>query len=348
MKWLLQCSLCMTLLVAAPAARAVSAGAAKALGTAIADIVDRVMPAVVVVRTESTGYSLAQDWMFGRVYRIPERLAGMGSGVIINKNGFILTNRHVVDGAQQIEVVLNDQTKHTARLVGEDPQTDLAVLQIDGGGNPDFPHLEAGDSDALRVGEFVMAIGSPFSLSSSVTLGIVSQKGRSIGALPYEDFIQTDAAVNRGNSGGPLVDMDGKMVGLNTIIQTTGFSEGNIGISFSIPINLAMKVAESIIQNGSWRRPWIGIVMEESAAGVSVLRIVPDSPAAQSELAEGDVILSVDGTPVRLARDVQRLIMSHVASEIVTLAIQRGGKQLELRLTAATMPTMNFMPRHHR
>lgn len=342
MKKFVHACLFALLITATATAHAVSAGAAKVMGGAIADVVDRVMPAVVVVRTETTGYRLAQDWMFGRVYRIPERLAGMGSGVIINKDGFVLTNRHVIDDAQQIEVVLNDQTKYPARLVGEDPQTDLAILHIIDAGKREFPFLEAGDSDALRVGEFVMAIGSPFSLSSSVTLGIVSQKGRSIGALPYEDFIQTDAAVNRGNSGGPLVDMDGRMVGINTIIQTSGYSDGNIGISFAIPINLAMNVARAIMHNGSWQRPWIGILMEETSEGVSVARVASQGPASNSGLRAGDVIVTVDGNRVRLAREVQRIVMNHKVGEILQMSVRRRERTIDLSLPTEAMPSLNF------
>ena len=324
-------------------ARAVSAGAAKAMGTAIADVVEDVMPAVVVVRTEATRYRLAQDWFFGRMYRIPERLAGMGSGVIITKDGYLLTNRHVVDGAQQIEVVMNSGEIYAARLVGEDPQTDLAVLKIEDAERTEFPFLQPGDSDTLRVGEFVMAIGSPFSLSSSVTLGIVSQKGRAIGALPYEDFIQTDAAVNRGNSGGPLVDMDGKLVGINTMIQTAGYSEGNIGISFAIPINLAMNVATSIMRDGNWRRPWIGIMMQEDEGGVRVGRVMPQSPAARAGLTEGDLITAIDGEAVRQPREVQRAIMNRKAGDAVAMTVQRGRRDEILNLTTEAMPAPPFL-----
>jgi serine protease Do len=323
--------------------RAVSAGVAKAMGNAVADIVERVMPAVVVVRTEATRYRIAQDWFFGRIYRIPERLAGMGSGVIISKDGYILTNRHVIDGAAQIEVVLHDGNKYSAVLVGEDPQTDIAVLHIEDAQRKEFPFLEAGDSDALRVGEFVMAIGSPFSLRSSVTLGIVSQKGRSIGALPYEDFIQTDAAVNRGNSGGPLVNVDGKWVGINTMIQTAGFSEGNIGISFAIPANLAMNVAQAIIKEGRWSRPWIGIVMEETPDGVQIGRVLPQSPAARAGLAVGDLIRAADGADVREARDVQRIIMNRKAGDPINLRVVRGKKTIDVEVTTEAMPVPPFL-----
>lgn len=322
---------------------AVSPGAAKALSTAVADIVERVMPAVVVVRTEATRYRIAQDWFFGRLYRIPERLAGLGSGVIITKDGYILTNRHVIDGASQIEVVLHDGSKYPARLIGEDPQTDLAVLHIEDEKRKEFPYLEAGDSDALRVGEFVLAIGSPFSLRSSVTIGIVSQKGRSIGALPYEDFIQTDAAVNRGNSGGPLVDFDGKWVGINTMIQTAGFSEGNIGISFAIPSKLAMNVANAIIKEGRWSRPWIGIFMDESEGSVLISRVLPQSPAARAGLREGDIILGVDNLEAREARDVQRAILNRKAGDAVKLRIRRDKKTFEVEVTTESMPAPPFL-----
>lgn len=339
-----------TLLVAATGAASagsVSPGAAKLLGQSVADVVERVMPSVVVVRTEATRYHLAQDWYYGQLYRVPERLAGLGSGVIINKEGYILTNRHVIDEAQQIEVVLNDGTKLPARLVGEDPHTDLAVLQVDTKDGRTFPALEAGDSDKLRVGELVMAIGSPFSisLSGSVTMGIVSQKGRSIGALPYEDFIQTDTAINRGNSGGPLVDMDGKVVGINTLIQTAGMSEGNIGISFAIPVNLAMNVAESLMKDGAWKRPWIGILMDGRDDGVGVARVVPDGPADRSGIREGDLITSVDDTAVREPRDVQRAIMSRRAGEKVRITLQRGQKVVIATLETESMPAPGFMYR---
>lgn len=311
---------------------------AKVMGTAIADVVERVMPSVVVVRTEATRYRVAQDWYFGRLYRIPERLAGQGSGVIISKDGYVLTNRHVIDGAQEIEVVLNDGTIHAADLVGEDFQIDLAVLRIKEPPPGGFPFLEPGDSDALRVGEFVMALGSPFSLSSSVTLGIVSQKGRAIGALPYEDFIQTDAAVNRGNSGGPLVDMDGKLVGINTMIQTAGYSEGNIGISFAIPANLAMTVAESIKKNGRWQRPWIGIRMEDAERGVLVVAVEPDSPAARAGLRPGDLLLTVGDTEARSPNEVRRAVTSGDAGQELDVRFERKGQEQVLTLKTEPLP----------
>ena len=336
MKKLLTCLLCFALL--AHRAPAASPNVAKAMGTAIADAVEKVMPAVVVVRTEATGYSLAQDWYMGRLYRIPERLAGQGSGVIISKDGYLLTNRHVIENAQQIEVVLNDGTAYPAELVGEEAQIDLAVLRIKGGPAAGFHHLEPGDSDRLRVGEFVMALGSPFSLSSSVTLGIVSQKGRAIGALPYEDFIQTDAAVNRGNSGGPLVDLDGKLVGINTMIQTSGTSEGNIGISFAIPVNLALTVAESIRKTGRWQRPWLGIRMEDAERGVLIVAVEPNSPAERAGLQPGDLLLTVKDEPATSPHDIRRAVASGSAGDQITLRYERSGKPAELSVETEPLP----------
>lgn len=328
------------LLAAAPVAYAASPGVAKAFSTEMADIVERVMPAVVVVQTEAMRSRLVQDWFFGQMYKVPERLAGQGSGVVISKDGYILTNRHVIDGAQRIQVAFSDGSQFPAELIGDDPSTDLAVLKIVSTNSPPYPHLQPGDSDALRVGEFVLALGSPFSLDSSVTLGIVSGKGRSIGAIPYgvEDFIQTDAAVNRGNSGGPLVDLDGRLIGINTLIQTSGLSEGNIGISFAIPVNLAMRVADSIIETGSWSRPWIGIRMDESPDGVAVAGVVQQSPADKAGLRLGDVIVAVNNRAVDAPIEVQRSILGQRVGEPVELRILRNGREERVKLRTEAMP----------
>ena len=181
---------------------------ARKIGEEIADAIEKVMPSVVVVRTEAIHHHISRDTFWGYLYSVPRRLVGQASGVIISKDGYVLTSNHVIQNAQEIEVVLHDGTLYSARLIGRDEATDLAVLKIDAEGIT-FAPIEAADSDEVRVGELAVAIGSPFSLSSSVTIGIISQKGRSIGLLPYEDFIQTDASINPGNSGGPLVDVEG-------------------------------------------------------------------------------------------------------------------------------------------
>lgn len=322
----------------------VSPNAARQFGDAIADVVEEVMPSVVVVRMEGRQYRYARDWYFGHMYRIPERLAGQGSGVIINKKGYVLTNNHVIDGAERVEVVLNDGTKLPAKIIGTDENTDLAVLKIEDESR-EYAPVEIGDSDALRVGEFVIALGSPFSLASSVTLGIVSQKGRSIGLLPFEDFIQTDAAVNKGNSGGPLLDADGRLVGINTVIHTSGLSDGSIGISFAIPANLAMNVADSVIKSGRWVRPWIGIYMQESDEGVRVMEVMKDSPAERGGLKSGDLIKKVDGREVAATTAVQKEIFKRGIGEAATLSVVRDGKDMELALKTEAMPAPALMLR---
>ncbi len=325
-------------------ATAATPNAARQFGNAIADVVEKTMPSVVVIRTESRQYRVARDWFFGHMYRIPEKLAGQGSGVIFNKDGYVLTNNHVIDGAESVEVVFDDGSKYPATVIGKDEHTDLAVVKIEAPGR-EFAAVDIGDSDLLRVGEFVIALGSPFSLSSSVTLGIVSQKGRSIGLLPFEDFIQTDAAVNKGNSGGPLLDVDGKLVGINTVIQTAGMSDGNIGISFAVPVNLAMNVAESIIRTGRWQRPWIGILMREVDHGVRVMDVVPDSPASRAGLQAGDVILKVDGQPIDTSAEVQRSIFKRKIGDAANLSIDRKGMEMHISITTETMPMPALMLR---
>ena len=325
-------------------AGAVSPGAAKMFGTAIADVVEKTMPSVVVIRTESRQYRVARDRYFGHMYRIPERLAGQGSGVVFSKDGYVLTNNHVIDGAETVEVVFEDGSKFPATVIGKDEHTDLAVVKIEAPGRVITP-MEIGNSDTLRVGEFVIALGSPFSLSSSVTLGIVSQKGRSIGLLPFEDFIQTDAAVNKGNSGGPLLDVDGRLVGINTVIQTAGISDGNIGISFAVPVNLAMNVAESLIRTGRWERPWIGILMREVENGVRVMEVVPDSPANRAGLIAGDIIQRVDEATVDTSSEVQRAIYKRKIGDPAKLTVDRGGTMMEINIVTETMPTPALMLR---
>ncbi|HMP89235.1 MAG TPA: trypsin-like peptidase domain-containing protein [Kiritimatiellia bacterium] len=323
---------------------AASPNAARLFGNAIADVVEKVMPSVVVVRTESRQYRVARDWFFGHTHRIPETLVGQGSGVIISREGYLLTNNHVIEGAQSVEVVLNDGTKLPAKIIGRDHHTDLAVLKIEAS-DREFPPVEIGDSDALRVGEFVIALGSPFSLASSVTLGIVSQKGRSIGLLPFEDFIQTDAAVNRGNSGGPLLDVDGRLVGINTVIQTSGLSKGNIGISFAVPVNLAVNVSESIIRSGRWERPWIGIYMQETDKGVRVRDVVANSPASRGGLMQGDIITQVDRRNVQKINEIQKAIFTRKIGDPATIEVVRGNDKLDLELITETMPIPELIMR---
>lgn len=341
--------------LAAGAASAPAAGssAAKQFGNDVADVVERVMPCVVVVRTEAVVVRAARDLFFGTLYGIPERLAGQGSGVIIRSDGHILTSGHVIEGADEIEVALPDGTQYPAALVGRDPATDLAVLKIRAPEDVRFPALEFGDSDRLRVGEFVIALGSPFSLNSSVTLGIVSQKGRSVGRLPYEDFIQTDASINPGNSGGPLVDLDGRLVGINAMIQTgSPLVQGNIGIGFAVPANLARQVADQLIERKVVERPWLGVQLQQveqsmkgrgpvgREPGVVIGAVYPNTPAARVGLKEGDLVVKVNGVAVSSPREVQRQVFKGRVGDPVRLEVRRDGRKTEFEVVTDRMPNL--------
>jgi serine protease Do len=338
----------LTIAAAAPLSAA-SPGIAKAFSSEVADTVEEVMPSVVVIRTEAVRYQLAKDFFFGNVYRIPEKLAGHGSGVIISPDGYALTSAHVVQGAEEVEAVLDTGEKLPARLIGIDAATDLAVVKIEGGEGRTFTALPPGDSDALRVGEFVIALGSPFSLSGSVTMGIVSQKGRSVGLLPYEDFIQTDASINPGNSGGPLVNLDGELVGINAVIQTgSPHVRGNIGIGFAVPVNLASRVAEALIEEGTFTRPWIGIStmparVGESLEGVRIAEVYGGTPADRAGLRPNDVIIRVGAEAVDTIRDLQRGVMNLKEGEMLEIRVRRGGEEVVVQSGVEPMPTIDAL-----
>jgi serine protease Do len=324
---------------------AVSPNIAREVGNAFADAVERVMPSVVVVRAKATMYRATPlDLFYWEISPIPDRLAGQGSGVIISRDGYVLTSNHVIQNAEKVEVVLYDETKYPAELVGRDLMSDVAVLKIRAPAGISFTAIEPGDSDKIRVGEFAIAVGSPFSLNSSVTVGIVSQKGRSVGLLPY-DFIQTDASINPGNSGGPLTDVDGRMIGINAIIQTGGpYSKGNIGIGFAVPANLAMWVAESLIRSGKVDRPWLGLNLHsldktnDVDAGVMVGQVFRDTPAIRCGLAQGDIIVKIDDQPIYETLDVRRLVFKHRIGDIVKLEVRRDGKTILFEIVTERMP----------
>jgi len=320
--------------------------ALRAFGNQVADVVDNVLPSVVVIRTEAVRYHLGRDFFFGHLYRIPERTSGQGSGVIITEDGYVLTSNHVVDKAQQIEVTLHDELTYRAELIGGDPHTDLAVLKILTDQPRVFPAISFGDSDHVRVGDVVIAIGSPFNLNSTVTMGIVSQKGRVIGMLPYEDFIQTQAPINPGNSGGPLVDADGRMVGINAAIHRSGpHSTGNIGIGFAVPANLAMRVALAMIEHGRIDHPWIGVVMQRVEQGVAIEEVFRNSPAETAGMMRGDVITHINGRAVTTALDVRRAIFQHPLGSLVNVRVLRKERPVELQIELESMPDFDLLQR---
>lgn len=318
---------------------------AKALNTAMADTVEKVLPSVVVIRTEATQYIV--DW-YGRLLREAKRPVGQGSGVIINPKGYVITNNHVLQGGQRIEVVLHDETSYEAELVGRNEQTDIAVLRIKGEDGQVFPAMEFGDSDAIRVGEMVMAIGSPYSLSSTVTNGLISQKGRAEANLPIVDFIQTSAAINPGNSGGPLIDIEGKLIGINTMIRTGGpASQGSIGIGFAIPSNQALRASQLIIEGTPPEElPWLGVMMQNTQYGVLFSRVFPNSPADEGGLKAGDLLLTVNRRPIRSGEDLSSLIRLSEPGNQLNLELLRGREKISLAVTTRLMPPsgLEFKP----
>lgn len=264
---------------------------------------------------------------------------GLGSGVIVSPDGYILTNNHVVEGADELKVLLSDDRELVAKVIGADPKTDIAVIKVEA---EKLPVVTLADSDNIRVGDIVFAVGNPLGVGQTVTMGIVSAKGRSVGLLEevsgYESFIQTDAAINMGNSGGALVDAKGRLVGINSAILSP--SRGNIGIGFAVPTNLAATVMSGLIENGSVSRGYLGVSsqtlspddaealgLSRNTKGVTVTDVTPDSPAAKAGLQRGDVILSINDKPVATLRDLRVLIAQTAPGAKVKLKMSRDGKE---------------------
>nr|WP_323614195.1 DegQ family serine endoprotease [Pseudomonas putida] len=269
----------------------------------------------------------------------------LGSGFIISSDGYVLTNNHVVADADEIIVRLSDRSELQAKLVGTDPRTDVALLKVDG---KNLPTVKLGDSEKLKVGEWVLAIGSPFGFDHSVTKGIVSAKGRTLPNDTYVPFIQTDVAINPGNSGGPLFNMNGEVVGINSQIFTR--SGGFMGLSFAIPIDVAIDVSNQLKKDGKVSRGWLGVVIQEvnkdlaesfgldKPAGALVAQVLEDGPAAKSGLQVGDVILSMNGQPIVMSADLPHLVGTLKAGAKAKLEIIRNGKRQNLDVTIGAMP----------
>ncbi|PTE21556.1 serine protease [Cereibacter changlensis JA139] len=318
-----------------------------------ADLVEQVSPAVVFIEVTAKSKEPAGPAMspqmeeflrrFGQIdprFRMPEApqnegvTRGLGSGFLISADGTIVTNNHVVADATSMKVKLQDGREFTAELVGTDPMTDIAVIRLKDAEGLPFVELDAADD--LRVGDAVVAVGNPFGLGGTVTSGIVSAVGRNINSGPYDDYIQTDAAINRGNSGGPLFDTEGKVVGMNTAIYSP--SGGSVGIGFSIPASTIQTVVAQLQETGSVSRGWLGVQIQpmttdlaqalglESTDGALVAAVQPDSPASASELQSGDVITAVNGTAVTEKRSLPTLIAAIPAGETAKLAVLRNGE----------------------
>jgi len=318
--------------------------------SSIAPMLEEVLPAVVNISTRTRikvrRHPLLDDPFFRHFFDIPDRQdkqrqkQSLGSGVIVDAGrGYVLTNHHVIEGADEITVTLRDQRQFTAQIVGNDPEVDLALLRIDA---KDLTALPRADSDQVRVGDFVVAIGNPFGLSQTVTYGIVSALGRSgLGIEGIEDFIQTDASINPGNSGGPLVNMNGELVGINTAI--VGPSGGNIGIGFAIPVNMASVIMTQLAKYGEVRRGQLGLVTQDltselasafglqQSGGAVVAQVIPGSAAERAGLRSGDVIVSLGNRNVTSSSDLRNAVGLLRVGTQIELGVMRNGRKLTLR-----------------
>jgi Do/DeqQ family serine protease len=331
----------------------------QAMEEAFSAVADRATPVVVNVSTLAKRPAPGSpddpdrfreyfgDEFFDRYFkrRPREEPRASGSGVLVDRAGYILTNNHVIENAQDITVRLSDSRKFTARLVGHDPKTDLAVLKVDAPGP--LPVAELGDSDRLRVGQWVVAIGNPFGLDSSVTVGIISATARThVGVAMYENFIQTDASINPGNSGGPLLNLDGHVIGINTAIVAAGQ-----GIGFSIPINEAKQVMAQLIARGRVVRGWLGIAIQDltdelagsfgvgEREGVLVADVMKGGPAESAGLRPGDVIVELNGAKIREVQELQRRVAVVAPGQDVGVVVVRDRAQQRLRVRVGEMPS---------
>jgi serine protease Do len=336
----------------------------RSIGQAFVEVVKKAQPSVVNVTTEKTitvkpwekygedffkgspfedffkgfGFSPREK---GKEYRHKQRSGG--SGVIVDKEGYILTNNHVVEGADKVKIRLNDGREFTAIVKGQDSRTDLAVLHIKA---KDLPVATLGDSDKLEVGEWAIAIGSPFGLEHTVTVGVISAKGRTgLGTGTYEDFIQTDASINPGNSGGPLINIDGEVVGINAMIIQPG-----TGIGFAIPINMAKQILNDLIKQGKVVRPWLGISVQDltpemaeqfqvkEKEGVIVAQVHQGTGAEKAGLASGDIMKSVDDKAIKNTNELIKEIQKKKVGQKVKLNVVRDGKPMTIEVTLTAMP----------
>ncbi len=330
-------------------------------GKAFTMVAKEILPTVVSISTEkkvkaSEQPSIFPDW-FGHQFQVPQEQYGLGSGIIVSSDGYILTNHHVINGSDKIKVTLYDNREFVAKVVGSDPLTEVGLIKIDG---KDLPVARLGDSDQIEVGEWVLAVGNPLELLSTVTAGIISAKGRGLGIIrdntqtsggsyAIENFLQTDAAINPGNSGGALVNTKAEVIGINTAIKTgTGYYTG---AGFAIPINLAKRIMQDLVEHGHVIRPWLGISMVnmdnvkaehygmEKPRGVLVEQVLEDSPAEKAGLKPLDVILKLDGKEILRSNQVQSIIALKKPGDKVELTILRDKKEKDVSVVLGQRDT---------
>lgn len=325
--------------------------------TSYADILDTIRPAVVSVYSSKMVRQRVPEYL--RPFNLrpgEQKVSGTGSGVLISPEGYIITNNHVVEEADELKVLLNDEREFTAKLIGSDPKTDVAVIKIDA---PNLPAATLADSSKLRVGDIVFAIGNPLNVGQTVTMGIVSATSRRVGILEevagYEDFIQTDAAINQGNSGGALIDAHGRLVGINSAIMSN--SQGNIGIGFAIPINLASNIMNSLIETGTVARGYLGVStdalspdmtesfgLKSDARGVIITDLNPqDGPAATAGLKREDIITAINDKPVASRDDLRLIIAQTAPGTKVNVKFLREGKPQSVEVTLGKLPDENSL-----
>src|ERR1041384_6811298 len=340
---------------------------ASAPGVSYADVVTKVAPAVVTIHSsmrvrQPQQFPFMDDPFFRRFFGertqqappVEQTRQALGSGVIVSKDGYIVTNHHVIDGAEQISVDLNDGRSMEAKVIGSDPPSDLAVLKVNAGG---LPTLVLGDSDRTRVGDVVLAIGNPLGVGQTVTMGIISAKGRQTGLSngAFEDFLQTDAPINQGNSGGALVSTNIELIGINSQILSP--SGGSIGLRFAVPSNMARTVMEQLIKTGRVRRGQLGITVlkipsEEASklgvtegAGVVVYQVQPGSAADRAGLKQGDVITALNGTTITDPTTFRNMIAGNAPGTEVTLTMKRDGSERQVRATLGEFTPQAERPR---
>ncbi len=317
----------------------------------------KVMPAVVNVFTSSEVKPQAHPFMDDPRFRfffgdqlddnVPQQSSSLGSGVIVSHDGYILTNHHVIEGADQIEVALADGRTARGHVIGSDPDTDLAVIKVDLGDN--LPAITFGRSDQARVGDIVLAVGNPFGVGQTVTMGIVSALKRNhLGLSTFENFIQTDAAINPGNSGGALVDVEGNLVGINSAIYSP--NGGSLGIGFAIPVSTAKKIMEQIIQNGSVTRGWIGVAVQDltpellesfklgDVKGVLIAEVVRGSPADKAGVKAGDILLSIGDKPLTDSTSMLETISSLPPGKVTLLKLLRNQAEVAVQVKVGKRP----------